>query len=91
MKFEATLTARVAASAAAHDDRDRAQAKSVNDLYSISSISHELEDGCAEAQRRLESLSKRLGLKPIGRPDLSYGLLGGESGPIEMWYQLRAS
>ena len=90
MAFSATLTLTVPLSAAGHAERDRIGARDVSDLSAMPAISTELERNCAAAQQKLEALAKKAGLKPKGRPDLNYGLHGGASGPITMWFQIQA-
>lgn len=90
MGFTATLNLSIPVSAGGHSERDRIGAKSASDLYNIPLLSAELEKSCANAQQKLESLAKKAGLKPKGRPDLNYGFHGGADGSIDMWFQIQA-
>ena len=91
-KLEISLHAKTIASLTAHSHRDaeKSDIESVNDLYGIEEISRELDANVPKAEAHLASVAKKLGLKLIGRPDISYGIHGGAEEPIEFWYQARA-
>lgn len=43
------------------------------------------------AEAQLIAAAKKLGLTPVGAPDISYGCHGAFTGPIKLWYQIRAT
>lgn len=42
------------------------------------------------AEAQLVAAAKKLGLRAKGAPDVSFGVHGGFSGPVTLWYQISA-
>jgi hypothetical protein len=100
-KLSATLHVEMVASDKAHADRDTkikpfldlekpAGVHIYYDLFLNKVVTDELEKNKAGAEQRLVAEAKKLGLKPVGAPDLSYTIYGNEEGPIEFSYSIRA-
>jgi hypothetical protein len=100
MSFQITLTYTQPMSSEAHSTRDQYVNENPNkDIYQVyihSSpyFNKELEKNVEQAEVKLMSLAKKAGLKPKMRnetkPETLYGLYGGDTGPLEMWFQIQA-
>ena len=60
------------------------------DFFLNTMIVKEMEAGKIAAEKFLVEKAKKLGLEPVGAPDLGFGIHGGVDGPIEFWYQISA-
>ena len=96
MSYLAVFTYKQPMSQKAHDYRDEMVKtfKDVKgvwiDVFAFEPLMEELEKTSRGAQDKLVALSKKAGLKPKGRPDLSYGIHGDKEGPLEMWFSIQA-
>jgi hypothetical protein len=91
MALKATITVTMPVSDAGHRARDEfVKSNDCRDIWKITELVSELESKSGAGQQRAVAVAKKAGLKPVGRPDLNYGLHGGTSGPIEMWFQVTA-
>ena len=100
MSWGAIFTYTQPMSEKAHDARDKAL-DAVKDLEGVyvdcmllKELTSELENTFKSAESKLLNMVKKAGLKPIGRPDISYSINGGRSSykaaPLSMSFSIGA-
>ena len=60
------------------------------DFHAYAKVNAVCDKNIAAARDRLVAAARKLGLAPVGAPDISYGVHGGWDGPVTLWYQMRA-